>query len=126
MERRQRLKAKRLKFITEYLKDFDGTASAIRAGYSEHSARFLASRLLANPDVRAELEQRQKESAKKFEIRREKIVEKLNTLVDECVTDKDRKTLIKALDMLNKMSGQYSQTIVTVNPEQPLFPDEKP
>lgn len=124
--RHQRLKAKRLKFILEYLKDFDGTAAAIRAGYSEHSARFLASRLLANKDVKAELDQRIKEDAKKFEIRREKIVEKINTLVDECVKDKDRITLIKALDMLNKMSGQYTQTIVQVNSEQPLFPDVKP
>ena len=123
MTRHQRLKAKRLKFIQEYLKDFDGTAAAIRAGYSEHSARFLASRLLANPDVKAELEQRIKENSKKLNIRRDFVVEKLMKLIAECETDKDRITLIKSLDMLNKMSGQYTHTVVNVNGEQPLFPD---
>ncbi len=124
MTRHQRLKAKRLKFIQEYLKDFDGQAAAIRAGYSAHSARFLASQLLANKDVKAELEYRQRQNKIKYEIRREFTVEKLMKLIDECETDKDRKTLIKALDMLNKMSGQYSHTVVNLNPEQPLFPDE--
>lgn len=123
MGRKQKLKARRLKFITEYLKDYDGTAAAIRTGYSEHSARFLASRILANEDVKAEIAIREKERSKKYEIRRDKIVEKLDTLVDECINDKDRKTLIKALDMLNKMSGQYTTTVVNINPEQPLFPD---
>jgi phage terminase small subunit len=123
--RHLRLKAKRLKFIQEYLIDFDGQAAAIRAGYSEHSARFLASRLLANKDVKAELEQRIKENKEKNTIRREFIVEKLMKLIAECDNDKDRKTLIKSLDMLNKMSGQYTHTVVNVNPEQPLFPDVK-
>lgn len=122
--RHLRLKAKRLKFIQEYLKDFDGQAAAIRAGYSEHSARFLASRLLANKDVKAELDQRLKENKEKNTIRREFIVDKLMNLIADCETDKDRKHLTKALEMLNKMSGQYTHTVVNVNPEQPLFPDE--
>lgn len=122
--REKRLKPKRLKFIQEYLKDFEGTAAAIRAGYSEHSARFMASKLLANKDVKAELDQQIKEYQKKNTIRREFIVEKTLKLLAECETDKDRKTLIKALDMLNKMSGQYTHTVVNLNPEQPLFPDE--
>lgn len=122
--RHRRLKPKRLKFIEEYLKDFDGQAAAKRAGYSEHSARFLASQLLANKDVKAELNQRLKERSVKNEIRRDFIVEKLMKLIEECTNDKDRKTLIKSLDMLNKMSGQYTQTIVNVTHEQPLFPDE--
>lgn len=124
MTRHQRLKAKRLKFIEEYLKDFDGQAAAIRAGYSAHSARFLASQLLANKDVKAELNQRMKENKAKNEIRRDFIVEKLMKLIAECESDKDRKHLTKALEMLNKMSGQYTHTVVNLNPEQPLFPDE--
>lgn len=123
--RQIRLKAKRIKFVQEYLKDFDGTAAAIRAGYSEHSARFLASRLLANKDVKAEIDQRIKENQAKHTIRREFIVEKIMKLIDECETDKDRKHLTKALEMLNKMSGQYTHTVVNINPEQPLFPDVK-
>lgn len=122
--REKRLKPKRLKFIEEYLKDFEGTGAAIRAGYSAHSARVMASKLLSTPDVKAELDQRIKEYQKKNTIRREFIVDKLMKLLEDCETDKDRKTIIKSLDMLAKMSGQYIHTVVSVNPEQPLFPDE--
>ncbi|SRR5579885_103643 len=39
------------KFITEYLKDLNGTQAAIRAGYSTKSARYQASKLLRNVAV---------------------------------------------------------------------------
>ena len=35
-------------FVGEYLIDFNATQAAIRAGYSEHTARAIASRLLTN------------------------------------------------------------------------------
>ena len=47
-----------MRFVEEYLTDFNGTKAAIRAGYSPKGARFQASRLLANVDVQAELAQR--------------------------------------------------------------------
>jgi len=123
MSRRSNLKPKRSKFIDEYILCFDGKAAAIKAGYSEHTAKFIASQLLANPEVRAEYEKRLADYKKKNEIRREKILDKINKLIDECETDKDRHHLVKALDMLNKMGGNYSHTIVTTQPEQPLFPE---
>jgi len=123
MERRSKLKPKRSKFIDEYLKDFDGTAAAIRAGYSAHSARFIASELLANTEVKAEYEIRLAEYKKKNEVRREKVLDKLNKLVERCEADDDRTHLIKSLDMMNKMAGQYVHTVITTTNEQPLFPE---
>ena len=43
-------------FIAEYLKDLNGTQAAIRAGYSERSARSQACRLLTNADIKAEID----------------------------------------------------------------------
>lgn len=123
MSKRIKLKDKRARFVDEYLIDFDAPAAAIRAGYSEHSAYDMSSRLLKNEDVKYVLDKKLEAYRKKYEIRREFIVDKLNTLVDECIEDKDRKHLTKALDMLAKMSGQYVQTIVTTTNEQPLFPE---
>lgn len=37
---------KRQQFVTEYLKDFNGTQAAIRAGYSPRTAKVQAARLL--------------------------------------------------------------------------------
>lgn len=42
-------------FIAEYLRDFNATQAAIRAGYSPNSARGQGSRLLANEDISGEI-----------------------------------------------------------------------
>jgi len=44
---------KRTIFVQEYLKDFNGTRSAIAAGYSPKSAAETASEILTNPKVTA-------------------------------------------------------------------------
>jgi phage terminase small subunit len=43
---------RRALFIVEYLKDFNATQAAIRAGYSPRSAAVEGSRLLKNADIR--------------------------------------------------------------------------
>lgn len=124
MERRPKLKPKRSKFIDEYILSFDGKASAIKAGYSEHSAKVIACRLLQNPEVREEYEIRLAEYKRKNEVRREKVLDKLNKLIERCEGDDDRHHLIKSLDMMNKMAGEYSHTVVNKDDkEQPLFPE---
>jgi phage terminase small subunit len=123
MERRSKLKPKRSKFIDEYILSFDGKAAAIKAGYSEHTAAVIACRLLDIPEVKAEFEKRYAAYKKKYEIKREFIVEHLFDLIKECKDDGDRKHLTKSLEMLNKMSGQYVQTIISKSEDQPLFPD---
>ena len=45
------LSKKRRVFVEEYLKDFNGTQAAIRAGYSKNSARSTASRLLTIDNI---------------------------------------------------------------------------
>jgi phage terminase small subunit len=47
-------------FCKEYMVDFNGTQSAIRAGYSQHTADVQASFLLGNTKVRAEIDRLRK------------------------------------------------------------------
>jgi phage terminase small subunit len=49
------LTKKRMAFIREYLIDFNATQAAIRAGYSERSARSQGHRLLTNADILQEI-----------------------------------------------------------------------
>lgn len=49
--------ARQKKFCDEYLIDLNATQAAIRAGYSEHTARSLGQRLLTNVDVSAYIQQ---------------------------------------------------------------------
>ena len=52
---RSPLRGKRGRFVAEYLRDRNGAQAAIRAGYSQRTARTIASELLTFPDVRAEM-----------------------------------------------------------------------
>jgi phage terminase small subunit len=51
LENDWRLTPKQALFVVEYLKDFNATQAAIRAGYSKQTARQIASELLSNPDI---------------------------------------------------------------------------
>ena len=51
-----KLTEKQKKFCDEYLVDMNATQAAIRAGYSERTAKAQGSRLLTNVDVKAYLE----------------------------------------------------------------------
>ena len=53
------------KFCIEYLKDLSGTRAAIRAGYKESSARYIASRLLATEEVQDKIASIRKRTFKK-------------------------------------------------------------
>lgn len=48
----RKLRPRERQFVREYLRDLNGTAAAIRTGYSEKSAASQASRLLRKPEVR--------------------------------------------------------------------------
>jgi phage terminase small subunit len=70
----KRIPPKRLKFISEYLKDFNGAQAAIRAGYPKNSARQEATRLLANDYVQAEIEKKTSKVLEACDVTIEKIV----------------------------------------------------
>lgn len=57
------LSNKQQAFVNEYLVDFNATQAAIRAGYSERTARAQGSRLLTNVDVSEEIQRRVNEHA---------------------------------------------------------------
>lgn len=51
------LSDKQLAFCREYLKDFNATQAAIRAGYSQKATRQIASELLAKPDIQNQIQE---------------------------------------------------------------------
>ncbi len=103
LEPRQRL------FITEYLKDFNGTQAAIRAGYAETSAKEQASRMLTKDNIKQEIARRKDIIDRTTNISKQYIMEEILNLIQDCYNDEktDRTTITKCLDMLNKMNGHY-------------------
>lgn len=62
------LTPKQRMFCLEFLKDMNGTQAAIRAGYSEKTARQIAAETLSKPDVADFIAQLQAERAEKTKI----------------------------------------------------------
>ena len=57
------LNEKQQRFIEEYLIDLNATQAAIRAGYSEKTARVQGSRLLLNADVKTHIKEKMAEQS---------------------------------------------------------------
>jgi len=62
------LNDKQQAFLTEYLVDRNGRRAAVAAGYSPRAASSAASRLLALPAIRAELERHQARAAERARV----------------------------------------------------------
>ena len=65
---------KQRKFIEEYLIDLNGTRAAIRAGYSEKTARSIAAENLSKPDIIEALNRRRAELSKTLEVTPERVL----------------------------------------------------
>ena len=81
------LNIKQKRFCDEYLKDFNGKQSAIRAKYSKKTAEVQASRLLSNVNVQKYIAERMKKIQDKLEITQEMIMEELAIIGFSRVTD---------------------------------------
>lgn len=86
--------SQKLIFADEYLVDLNATKAAIRAGYSEKSARSKASQLLDDPEVQAYIEKKQKRLSEKMNWTHERILQRFSDISDRCmqaepVLDKD-------------------------------------
>ena len=61
------------RFVDEYLKDFNGTQAAIRAGYSKRTAVAQASRLLSKANIAATVAARKQAAAQRLEMSAEEV-----------------------------------------------------
>ena len=122
-----KLNARQKSFCEFYVASGNATDAAIKAGYKEKNARFIGSENLTKANVKKYIEELQ-EKAKGNRImtaieRREFLT---SMIKDGAVKDIDR---LKALDILNKMDGEYTQKVevngnINSNPFSNLTTDE--
>ena len=74
-------------FALEYLKDFNGTQAAIRAGFSKKGARVTATRLLTNDAIRAFLKSQVKAREERLVLDADEILKELSSLARSNVQD---------------------------------------
>lgn len=141
MENKQQvnLTPKQLKFCLEYLKDFNGTQAAIRAGYSKKTANEQASRLLANVNIQNQIKENNQKVEKSSIMDIQEIQERLTNMArgdlqEEVIVvtgDGDgyssaqvmkkqigAKDQAKALELLGKANGLFIDKVQNMSPPQ--------
>ena len=73
----RKLRLRQRRFVDEYLVDLNATQAAIRAGYSERTARFQAARLLTNANIQAAVTRRAEDRAARTEITADAVLKKV-------------------------------------------------
>ena len=97
------------KFCREYHLSAQGADAARKPGYSCHTARTIASRLLTVIDVKKEVMRLEEIDRKRYQISKDKIVRKYWDIIQS--TEKDS-SKINALNGLSKVLGYVRDTAV--------------
>lgn len=98
------LTPKQHRFCVEYLKDRNGKAAAIRAGYSPNAAAQQAYELLKLEKVRAVVDAEQQDSLDRCRLDRDWVLQQLKNEATTAETDGAR---VRALELLGKELGMF-------------------
>ena len=99
------LTAKQLRWIYEYLVDFNGAAAAVRAGYSLKSARAIAHENLTKPNILAVIQARQAAMARELQITRQGVIQGLLEAVSMGREQQNPGAMVCALREVAKILG---------------------
>lgn len=118
-EKTNKLTAKQELFVDEYMTNgFNATQAAIKAGYSEATARSQGQRLLTNVDVRTEIDKRCQDITAEFPEIRKKVIEKLQRIAFSDLGDYLEYRTVKTVVAHDKETGDPVidyKTIINLN-----------
>jgi phage terminase small subunit len=103
------LTPKQIRFVDEYLVDFNASRASVAAGYSSSGAKVQGSRLLTNVNVRRLVERRQQETSKRLEVTRDTVIQGLVIAAEQARENRDPASMIAAMSEVSKMMGYYKQ-----------------
>lgn len=123
-----KLTAKQMRFCDEYLIDLNATQAAIRAGYSEKTARAMGAENLTKPDIKKYIDDRMAEKKAALIADQDEVLRYLTAVMrgesqssvlartevgSEEVIEKapDEKERLKAAELLGKRYGLYTDRI---------------
>lgn len=102
-----KLTPKQAAFVHEYMIDLNATQAAIRAGYSEKTARSVAAENLAKPNIQQAIQEARDAREKRSMITVEWVLAQIASIAqDEEAQQRDR---LKALELLGKHLGMWER-----------------
>ena len=96
-----KLTDKMKRFCDEYLIDFNATQAAIRAGYSEKTAKVIGAENLSKPSIKEYLDKKRAKLEEKSEISQEWVLKQYQRVYDKCMQDE------AVLDHEGNETGEY-------------------
>lgn len=108
-----KLTEKQKRFCDEYLIDLNGTQAAIRAGYSEKTARFIATENLTKPNIRKYIDDRLAEKEKELIADQDEVMKYLTAVMRREKTENVVVTLREEItkDVPDEQGKMRKQTI---------------
>lgn len=105
MKNIDKLAPRQKQFCIEYQKDLNATQAAIRAGYSEKTARQQAHDLLQKPEIKKEVNKYKNKIAERAKLDATYVLENLKSIVDKCQNSNNlffSSSAVNALNLLGK------------------------
>lgn len=96
-------------FLTEYLKDRNGKAAAIRAGYKPENAEVTASRNIRHPVIAAKIRENTELAKRGSSVDPSFVIEQLKRVAEQ--DDVAQSTKVRALELLAKHLGMLEDRI---------------
>jgi phage terminase small subunit len=111
------LTARQSAFVREYLVDMNGTQAAVRAGYSEHTASQIATRMLRFVQVAQAVEAGKAKRAEASDLSAEWVLERLRENHAKAVELGQLSAANRAVELLGKHIGMFGDRLtVTLQP----------
>lgn len=117
-----KLTPKQMRFVDEWLIDFNGKQAAIRAGYSAKTAEATAARLLRNVKVQAEISRRQKDLQRRTEVTQDRVVKELMRVAFADMADYAQ---VRSYPVVNKDGIEVVKQLVTFTKTSALTDDQR-
>jgi phage terminase small subunit len=105
------LTAKQTRFVSEYLIDGNGSAAAVRAGYSPKAARAIATENLTKPAIQNALQARQSADATRLSLQRDNVLAGLVEAINQAREQRNPMAMIRGWSEVAKMLGFYQPEI---------------
>ena len=98
---------KRDQFVKEYLVDLNATQAAIRAGYSEKTAKSIGQQLLTKLDVQQAITKSQTTRAERTEITQDYVLARLKIESERTEEGSSHAARVSAINLLGKHLGMF-------------------
>ncbi len=96
---------KQERFVQEYMIDSNATQAAVRAGYSDHTAKQQGSRLLTNADVQAAIQVARADIRERVKVSVASVTKRLQKAYDQAASNGQAGAMVQAAMGEAKLHG---------------------